>query len=630
MDAKQTLTRLVDWKSSWSICPSHAACAVAVSLAASWLYEHEEADLSATKWADVPHWVDAAMQDEEEAIARLAELEGQQFQQKLPLALVAADADQIQAYVFESAKIPEVRGASALVEWLNLKGLKQKVEDFGLPEEIIVYRGGGGAMLLVPAVIAEDIKQAVEEQFVENTHVATITTVSHPVSLLDLLKQKQFQRVQTALMHALQIRKLQKESSVHFEWLPFALRCQACEVRPAYDTHSASADRPFLCEACKAKRDKGRAQRLPLGFHAYLRTQFQNGVSPLYLEGVQVEKPTPERIIEEVDRAEDLNEFSHNGYVGVIAADGDGIGRILTQLNSLSEYGHFSEKLYSLSNQCVYEPLARLLRVYERKRPKVGQGKWFHPFELVALGGDDLFLILPGNKALMVAQSVTDYWRDHCVQVIPENRRCGIDNIAPPTLSFGLLICPHTFPVYFMHHLAEQLLHSAKASRSKANGSGGFIDFLILKSSGTPRTEAEQIQNTLYRYQERGQSGDTLWLTERPYPLAAFDNLVQIAGTLKRAGMTRTQRNSLAHSLRLGRFRSTMDVLLYWSRRSENDEKGRQTRACLEEWVKSLQNERGERPVFPWCRDDQRRRDTWTTQLLDVLELMEWVEVNNQ
>lgn len=175
----------------------------------------------------------------------------------------------------------------------------------------------------------------------------------------------------------------------------------------------------------------------------------------------------------------------------------------------------------------------------------------------------------------------------------------------------------------------------------------GYIDFLFLKSSGVPRTDAVQMQKVLYEYEHESEPRVMLRLTERPYPLEAFHDLVRTAGALKRAGLTRTQRHSLARSLRLGRFRSTMDVMLYWARQPR-DEKGEEIRTAFGKWIERLQGgssgqsgvqsgtrssgqssaQSGGQLVFPWREEKRGGQALWTTQLLDVLELMEWVEVS--
>ncbi|MEW6574335.1 MAG: hypothetical protein AB1374_11980 [Bacillota bacterium] len=638
---------------TWKESKAKAARAVTESLKAAWQREKgSDAPPSPwDSWEDVQGKVEAAFENAQEARKggqeamegdREAFLErARSFEPEKPLlALAIADVDQIQPYVFESAKIPEMRGASELINQLGDEGLKDVLKAKGLPEEVIIYHRGGGAMFLAPLAQAEEVCAALEEKYLRKTLIASITAVHLPVRLRQLLRSKDFQQIRNELIHRLQIRKLQKPSPVHFEWLPVARRCQACHIRPATGVYTESADQPELCEACWKKRREGQEAKLPSGFISYLkRYQEKYGRQAPYLETIMADKKAvpDEDDINKIRRAETLEELSSNGYVGVIAADGDSVGGILPRLNSLAEYVHFSRKLYDLSTGCVYESLATVLRAGRKEQPDGGEKRCFHPFELVALGGDDLFLILPAKSALAMVQEITRRWEEGRAGIIPPGR----NDLPPPTLSFGLLICPHTLPLYFMHQLSQQLLRHAKSTRlkkklqNKADGLPGYIDFLFLKSSGVPRTDAVQMQKVLYEYKHESEPRVRLRLTERPYPLEAFHDLVRTAGALKQAGLTRTQRHSLARSLRLGRFRSTMDVMLYWARRPR-DEKGEEIRTAFGKWIERLQGgssgqsgvQSGGQLVFPWREEKRGGQALWTTQLLDVLELMEWVEVS--
>lgn len=67
------------------------------------------------------------------------------------LALFSADTDKIKEFVFESAKLPEIRGASQILRDLNESenppSVRGVFEDLGLnPAKCIIYSGGGKPM----------------------------------------------------------------------------------------------------------------------------------------------------------------------------------------------------------------------------------------------------------------------------------------------------------------------------------------------------------------------------------------------------------------------------------------------------------------------------------------------------
>src|SRR5215510_4557974 len=119
MDSQQMRMLLEEWKGTWTVNLSPATRAVVISLGATQLWEAPGVNLHTPDWSDLPQIAHKAMEQGDIAARAALQHFEQRFQQQPPLAFLAADADQIQAYVFESAKIPEVRGASVLVEWLN-------------------------------------------------------------------------------------------------------------------------------------------------------------------------------------------------------------------------------------------------------------------------------------------------------------------------------------------------------------------------------------------------------------------------------------------------------------------------------------------------------------------------------
>ncbi|MFL6213003.1 MAG: Cas10/Cmr2 second palm domain-containing protein [Blastocatellia bacterium] len=128
------------------------------------------------------------------------------FDDQIPLALIAADVDRIQSYVFESAKLAEMRGASLILDLLNVKtsddsdiwgdleidGRRVKgicqvlVDEFELKPECVIYAAGGAILFVAPLQKAEAIKQRIEGLFLETTLTATITVVWEAIRLDDL------------------------------------------------------------------------------------------------------------------------------------------------------------------------------------------------------------------------------------------------------------------------------------------------------------------------------------------------------------------------------------------------------------------------------------------------------------
>jgi hypothetical protein len=137
------------------------------------------------------------------------------FYPGVQLALIAADVDRVQSYVFESAKLTEMRGASLILDLLNVKdtddeniwgdvyiegqpvqGIRQVLRGLGLPEQdwpqgCVVYVAGGSALLIVPEERAEEVKQHIQQLYASTTLTATTTVVVEHITSPDVEQFKQ-------------------------------------------------------------------------------------------------------------------------------------------------------------------------------------------------------------------------------------------------------------------------------------------------------------------------------------------------------------------------------------------------------------------------------------------------------
>ncbi len=149
----------------------------------------------------------------------LAEL--QQLTEQYPtlwtskIGLVYGGATKIKQYVFESAKLPDIRGASALLDRINLIDIPaffnhdpafnlyriqcQEVRNWldqefpnspnlstALIPELIIYSTGGNILAFCPAAFVDDLANAIEKRYTHETLVANSCAVGDTFRLLEL------------------------------------------------------------------------------------------------------------------------------------------------------------------------------------------------------------------------------------------------------------------------------------------------------------------------------------------------------------------------------------------------------------------------------------------------------------
>ena len=148
---------------------------------------------------------------------------GELLEQQTPIGLVYGGATKIKQYVFEAAKLAEVRGASALLDRVNLVDLpaffgcdadpdndyypqcqaaasgyckavvregwlEARFPDLSaaLIPELIVYSTGGNILAFCPAAFVDDLANAIERRYTEETLTANSCAVGDRFQLLEI------------------------------------------------------------------------------------------------------------------------------------------------------------------------------------------------------------------------------------------------------------------------------------------------------------------------------------------------------------------------------------------------------------------------------------------------------------
>lgn len=481
-----------------------------------------------------------------------------------PPILLAADADRVGDYVFETPGLPEMRGASAQLKNLNLDVVQVLLEKAGLPVGFVdetppgclVYAAGGGVLALVPASKAEPLRTALERQYPEVTGTATVTCVTVATTPAEV-RENFGSLVQRAGQH-LRVAKGQKGMLPFFEVLPFTRRCDACRKRPAVSwvTHPDEAPEA-RCRVCAEKRAVGQD----------LRSEWHKQLS--------VEKTA--RTLEEI--------AGDKGEIGVIYADGNRLGDWFQSATTVNEYRRRSRQVKTAVDTALLEAL---------RSHCVAQDQ---PFEVILAGGDDVLVIVPAGVALSFAQTMCAHFSE----------AMRVDQL---TMSAGVVLSDHHTPVYFLRRLAEDLLKNAKRADR-----GSTIDFLVLKGQGT--RSVEQAWETIATETE------TLVLHHGPYTLEEIDQLRVHIAQGKAANFPASQLYALRDTLRQGRQAAALEFL-YQQARAHTEAQS----AFLKTFATSWSNPHEETPPWRRSRELRGGMVEYRTAWADLVDLWDRVDVN--
>jgi hypothetical protein len=592
-------------------------------------------------------------------------------------ALLSADADRVQEYVLESAKLPEIRGGSFIQARLNdqeeqskpVRELIQALDD----SANAIYTGGGSVLAEVDADRAKAIQAAIERLYPEETGTATTTCVFQPIpddgesgypGLLSLeavnqaltdggLTEHQRWRVFTQygylpedaeewpaeieperystahnfgewvrILGVRLRRRKQEKARVPFVEAPsHAERCQSCRKRPASQTVTAFGDTWAFCPTCRKKAS--RTDR------SVWRDRFVDQLEHYRHGGNRAEREMAEdyfdrfetaimpATIEEIGAAGRPRNRNKRGYVAYIYADGDGVGAFVERQRTREEYQQNSDLLRRATWEAVVRALASHLEIVKQYDPNHKEEKPTHPFEIILVGGDDVQLIVPAPAALPIAINLSRTFSDVLKREADEKSESWADQLNKLTLSVGLVIAPSHTPVRLLHEMAKDLLKSAKGRAKGLRKEGEYtaaVDFQVLTSTAVFGGSVTAMRDHAPYTISRG---NTLSLMRRPYTLDEAERLLDALHKLDAVDFPTSQLHGLASALERGRHRST---LYYLYQRARMEKKFRPAFDALERIIPS-----GELDPVPWHKLRPSEEADFNTTLRDVAELYDFV-----
>lgn len=544
-------------------------------------------------------------------------LEKSLFGTQPPVCLLLGDVDAIKTYVYEAKGLPDIRGGSQILQDAEeaVKGLFGQ----GLSEECLIYCGGGGLLALVPASQADEWRQKVQSLYLARTKAATITVVaSSPLGYVDISrglrpydeervkslqgsgvaedllfshfgrekewgKRKNFGELVAYLTGRLQQEKRCKVWGPFWEAFPVHQRCQACGKRAAEGQDTTKEPPEWLCGICREKRDAGRQERRKVleEFQGWL--QQKGGIEKLG------------------QMPQDLDSLAGpEGRIALIYADGNNVGDLLQRAPSPAAYRHLSQALSVAIQEALFQALRDTFKDTDFTKGPL-------PFEIIAVGGDDVVVMVRAGVAwALTVNLLHEFERHEKIQKLMRE--------SPSTrlsLSAGVAIADVKYPVRFLLNLAEGLLKEAK--RLARDTKEGALCHLWLRAPVISERAADLLQE-VYERQDK-----SITLTARPYTLEQARRVLHEAQRF--SSIPASLRHSLAEALEKGPSVS-LNYALYEAARMERygavlQQGFVQLGKIIEPSVKTDEG------LWFWRRWKKGSKDVWCTALLDVLELVE-------
>ncbi len=367
----------------------------------------------------------------------------------------AFEAKSIQAYVLNSGKLKDMVGASEIVDQLTGEPLQEAMKAVGIGEnEIQFSRRAGGSFI---AFMDDDGKA----EALRDVWSLVVAQFAPGLDFVHMVTQAASEREAAALA-------LKELQSMRFPSADIPSASPLTRYNPRTGIPAAKLERSSNGnEWVDAATTRRRMKKFRQGH------QLSRKLSDTELNWpVNMEKEFPH--------------LSGNSYIGIIHADGNGLGKILRALqktvggNYREVYSAFSGKLEKATCDAAKKATQSVLV------PAVSKGS-FMPARPLVLGGDDLTMIVRGDLALSFTRSFLDAFEESTKDLCSYLRGKDVD--WPQkflTSCAGIAYIKSGQPFAMGYALAEEL---CSLSKEKSERRASSLSFHRVSTSFIPDAE---------------------------------------------------------------------------------------------------------------------------------------------
>ena len=425
-----------------------------------------------------------------------------------PSFVVLIDVQSIKKFVFGTDALSEVRGASALLDWLNQVEMERCLRDHpGMDQTRVetVYANGGSAQFLVHQGDEPAIRNACTG-LTRHVREQTGGEVRIVYGVAPFQGTAEYRRAVDKVHF--QLRGQREFASGHFSTalMPAAMECQSASHLPAEHGLDDHGEQVMLSAASHQKRQFGRSA-----------LEHDQGRGPWsgWMRHLAAQGPWPKRDYSHRLRCQSITDIGARSdwrnYVGVVYADGNAMGQVVQAIESPETSRQFSSIVDESIRQACFTALSEVCRnEIETVREAVERNADVNPLpaDILLLGGDDLLVALPADRALDFTMRITDLFEHLTRERIAELQDSEVREFFHAqlgrdkgfTISCGVAIVKSTYPFYLARDLAEQLMNNAKRAAPGLDGTNpepARIDFHVV--TGANSHVMDQVRRDDYR-----------------------------------------------------------------------------------------------------------------------------------
>jgi hypothetical protein len=440
--------------------------------------------------------------------------------------LLAAEADQIQDFVFRPSALRSVVGGSQLLEEFCSEGPRE----LGVVDHDVLVAGGGSFRLLFSTKEqAEAVGRRLQALY--RLCCDSELSVGEPADYeTDSAEQPDgFRRANRLASERLRRAKHQGDPAASPIQMPLIARCACCgrahAAQYARLFDEITTDDPnYLCECCKRASDHRLRQR---------DRTFQQFIERLNRPADPGDTGGP-HVTDIARTPEAIGARDSRRYVAYLAADGNGMGAWFSACPTPDALRTLSRELPDV----IWTALAQSRRELCARVEELGRGTALDTYPVLPLivGGDEVFALIAAPWALDFALGFARFYQIEMQRVL---QALDLDVTDPPTIAVAVVICKQSYPHRLARERAEALLAEAKKRAKRGRPYESAVHFDLVESNALP-SPLDRPEGA-YR------------ATRKPSTLGELDDLLAARLSLMRLpGRRRNQLRMLFDELRPG------------------------------------------------------------------------------